>query len=93
MREQAMVEAIRRILVSLDPGLDCADGVLPEHRLREDLELDSLDLVNLQLAIEEGLSMRFNPIEMDLTHVFETVGSLASFLEEYFEHHGIDTYA
>jgi len=77
------LEAIKRILVDAFPWIDDVSSILPEHGLREDLELDSLAMVNLQVAIEDTFAIRFDPIEMDLAEVFETVGSLADFLERY----------
>src|ERR1700712_1831147 len=49
----------------------------PEARLREDLNLDSLDLVELQVAIEDRLTMRFDPADDGFLEAFDTVGSLA----------------
>ncbi len=49
--------------------------------LRDDLKLDSINLVNLQVAIEDSFDIRFNPLESDLALIFKTVGSLLSFLE------------
>jgi len=93
MRTGTALEAIRHILVELIPSLQEADRILPEHRLREDLDLDSLEMVKLQTAIEDSLGMRFDPIEVDLVYVFETVGSLSAFLEEYFGQHAVQNHA
>jgi acyl carrier protein len=63
--------------------LSDANPILPDHSLREDLELDSLGMVNLQVAIEDEFDIRFDPVETDLTEVFETVESLAEFIQKY----------
>lgn len=91
MRTATALEVVRRILVELIPSVNEADRILPEHKLREDLELDSLDMVKLQVAVEDSLCMRFDPIEMDLLYVFDTVGSLSAFLEDYFKQHEVET--
>lgn len=54
-----------------------------DDELREDLELDSLSMVNLQVALEDSLGIRFDPIEMDIFSIFSTVGSLAEFIDKY----------
>lgn len=51
-----------------------------DHRLREDLSLDSIAMVNLQVAIEDKFDFRFDPTEMDLVNIFESVNSLVDFL-------------
>jgi acyl carrier protein len=51
MAEQTTLERIRGIIVEL-LGVDAAK-VVPEARFREDLEADSLDLVELIMAFEE----------------------------------------
>jgi acyl carrier protein len=51
MAEQTTLERIRGIVVEL-LGVDAAK-VVPEARFREDLEADSLDLVELIMAFEE----------------------------------------
>ena len=79
------LEIIKMMLVETFSWIYSANAILPEHRLQEDLELDSLAMVNLQVAIEDRFSIRFDPISMDLVEVFETVGSLASFLDLYLE--------
>lgn len=79
------IEIIRTMLVEIFSWIDGTDPILPEHRLQEDLELDSLAMVNLQVAIEDRFNIRFDPISMDLVEVFETVGSLAGFLNVHLE--------
>ena len=51
MAEQPTLERVRGIVVEL-LGVDAAK-VVPEARFREDLEADSLDLVELIMAFEE----------------------------------------
>jgi acyl carrier protein len=53
----------------------------PSHRLREDLGLDSLAMVDVMVAMEDAFSIQFDPVTTDLEQVFGSVGSLASFLQ------------
>lgn len=52
----------------------------PTARIRDDLCLDSMDLVRLIIALEDRLGIRFDPGSQDLAAVFVTVGSLDAFL-------------
>ena len=70
-------------MVTLFDWLTNDNEIAIEDKLREDLGIDSLGMVNLQVTIEDNLNIRFDPIENDLTEVFDTVGSLASFVDEY----------
>lgn len=83
MNSETVLQVILWILINNFDWLADIDSILPEHRLRDDLELDSLAMVNLQVALEDELDMRFDPIEIDLAEVFETVESLADFLVSY----------
>ena len=79
----AVLQIIQQILKNTMQSSANISHILPQHKLREDLELDSLAMVNLQVAIEDEFDMRFDPIENNLTEVFETVGSLMAFVESY----------
>ncbi len=83
---------MQQILVNNFDWLTDADSILAEHRLRDDLGLDSLAMVNLQVIIEDEFDMRFDPIETDLAEVFETVESLADFLVSYLDKEGAEWY-
>ena len=52
-----------------------------DDSLRDDLKLDSINLVNLQVEIEDCFNIRFNPLETDLALIFKTVDSLLRFLK------------
>lgn len=82
MSSETKLKFIQQILVNLFDWITDANQIFPEHRLREDLELDSVAMVNLQVAIEDEFDIRFDPIETDLAEVFDTVGSLADFIEK-----------
>lgn len=83
MHSRITLQVIRRIMVNEFDWLTDGDCILAEHRLREDLELDSLAMVSLQVAIEDEFEIRFDPVQPDPTVVFHTVGSLAHFLEDH----------
>lgn len=50
-----------------------------DARLREDLDLDSIDLVELDCAVEEEFNVRFEPTDYDK---IKTVGDLLNFIQE-----------
>ena len=73
-----MFEKVRDIIVS---NLSCdADTVTMEASLTEDLELDSLDAVDLNAALEDELGVAM-PDEV-LKEV-KTVGDTVRYLEEH----------
>jgi len=57
-----------------------------EHRLREDLGLESITLIELIVAIEDAFDIRIDPITMNLEDALISVGSLAAFVRE--QHRG-----
>ena len=71
-----MFEKIRDLMVDT---LSCdLDSITPEARLAEDLDIDSLDAVELNMAIEEALNITIPDGElMNL----KTVGDIAAYLE------------
>lgn len=48
----------------------------PNMRLQEDLEMESLQLVELQIELETAFSITFDPIEDDFFEIFQTIGTL-----------------
>ena len=58
-------------------------AILPEDRLQEDLGLDSVHLVDLIVALEDKFDIHFDPIDVDLTEVFRTIGSLTNYIMDY----------
>ncbi|MDD2994060.1 MAG: acyl carrier protein [Pygmaiobacter sp.] len=71
-----MFEKIRDLMVDT---LSCdLDAITPEARLAEDLDIDSLDAVELNMAIEEALNITIPDGElMNL----KTVGDIVAYLE------------
>lgn len=75
-----MFEKVRDIIVNT---LSCdAEKVTADARLAEDLEADSLDAVELNMAIEDELGIAI-PDE-ELTNL-KTVGDIVSYLEAHEE--------
>lgn len=58
------------------------DALRPEHRLREDLGLESVTLIELIVAIEDAFDFRVDPISMNLEDALASVGSLVAFVRE-----------
>ncbi len=78
MAEQTTLERIRGIVVEL-LGVDAAK-VVPEARFREDLEADSLDLVELIMAFEEEFG---GEISDEDAQKITTVGQAVEYLEAH----------
>jgi acyl carrier protein len=76
MAEQTTLERIRGIIVEL-LGVDAAK-VVPEARFREDLEADSLDLVELIMAFEEEFG---GEISDEDAQKITTVGQAVEYVE------------
>lgn len=73
-----MFEKLRDVIVD---NLNCeADEVTLEARLKEDLNADSLDAVELSMAIEEEFDVT---VPENALKDFETVGDIVKFLENY----------
>lgn len=68
-------ERVRVVLVDV-LGVD-ATGVLPESHLKEDLEADSLDIVEILIAIEEEFDIEILDEDIEgITRVAEIVSYL-----------------
>ncbi len=52
-----------------------------DSKLRDDLNLDSVSLINFQILIEDEFDIRFNPIEDNITEIFDDITSLINYLE------------
>ncbi len=75
-----MFEKVRDIIVS---NLSCdADAVTMDASLTEDLELDSLDAVDLNAALEDELG---TALPDEVLKEVKTVGDIVRYLEEHAE--------
>jgi acyl carrier protein len=75
------LEEVRQMVGEIPERFLPASELRPEHRLREDVGLDSLALVDLLVAMEERFGIFVDPLAVDLVEVFATVSSLCAFLE------------
>ena len=55
------------------------DRIGPDKRLREDLDLDSLDAVDMIAALEQGLKIR---VDEEQAKKIRTVGDIYDFVEK-----------
>ena len=78
MSESDTFERIKKIIVDL-LGMD-EDQVTMEARFREDLEADSLDLVELIMALEEEFDGQISDEE---AQQITTVGQAVAYVEEH----------
>ena len=69
-----------KLLSELCDGAVHAESIQGEHRLREDLGLDSVALVDLAVALEERFAILLDPLAGELVAAFQTVGSLQDFV-------------
>ena len=82
VKELAAIENINKELSDIFEKLFKFKKVSPNDCLQEDLMLNSIDLIELQVKIEDTFGMRFDPMDNDLPAIFKTVGSLDAFLKE-----------
>jgi len=75
LSRQEIVEHINHVLV--DEFEIIPETIAPEKRLRDDLELDSLDAVDMIVAIEQRLQIRVNEEE---AKEITTVGDVYDFV-------------
>jgi len=74
---QAVFEKVKEIIIdklNVDPS-----QVVPEARFREDLKADSLDLVELIMAFEEGFGGTISDAD---AQKITTVGAAVAFLDQ-----------
>jgi len=74
---EEIVEHVNRTLVE-EFELQLHD-VTADKRLREDLELDSLDAVDMIVALEKSLKIR---VDEDQAKLIRTVGDIYDFVEK-----------
>lgn len=59
-----------------------AETVVPEARLREDLDLDSLDAADMMIAIEKRFGVR---LDDQVARTFKTVGDIHGYVHKLVE--------
>jgi acyl carrier protein len=72
-----VLDEVRKALRKVNPGLD-EDKIVPGALLKDDLDVDSLDLVEVAMALEDVYSLTLQEDEMD---GIKTVGDIVSLIE------------
>jgi acyl carrier protein len=68
---------VKKALLKVNPGLD-ESKIVPGAMLKDDLDVDSLDLVEVAMALEDVYSLTLQEDEMD---GIKTVGDIVSLIE------------
>ena len=77
MEKQAILEKLKEIIADI-MKID-VDGVTEESRLKEDLKADSLDKINMLMALEEAYDIE---MDEDEALAFKTVGDVVGYLSK-----------
>lgn len=80
---KATLKELKAIIAGLMEPPGDPDSFTEATGIRDDLGFDSVGMVDLMIEVEGRFGVYFDPLEQDLIKVFETVGSLACFLEEW----------
>jgi len=72
-----VLDEVRNALRKVNPGLD-DDKIVPGALLKDDLDIDSLDLVEVAMTLEDVYSLTLQEDEMD---DIKTVGDIVSLVE------------
>jgi acyl carrier protein len=72
-----VLDEVKKALLKVNPGLDDSKIVLGAL-LKDDLDVDSLDLVEVAMALEDVYSLTLQEDEMDN---IKTVGDIVSLIE------------
>jgi len=78
--EEIVLTKIKNIASKLPGCFIAFDLIQRDHRLRKDLGLDSLGMVDLMVAIEDAFQIYFDPLLMDLDEAFKSIGSITDFV-------------
>lgn len=77
---------LERVVRCVESSVENASAeITAESRLQEDLDMSSLELVMLQIALEEEFLISFDPINDDFGAIFQTVSSVYRFVKENLE--------
>jgi acyl carrier protein len=68
----------KKAIIKIQPGID-ESKIIPEARLKEDLEIDSLSKVEMALALEDALDLTLQDAELEdiktVRHVLDLIES------------------
>ena len=85
MEERCLDERLRGVVFDAARGGVALEEIVHGKRLREDLTFDSVGLVDLIVALESAFGIYFDPLECDLTRIFDTTTTLESFVRSRME--------
>jgi acyl carrier protein len=74
-----MEEKVIEILARVKADQDLIGKVSPATRIIDEIGLDSLEMINLMLQVEEEVAVEINFEEFDLSHL-ATVASFSGYL-------------
>lgn len=80
MTDEAPTAVEEQIAVLVREHFDWTGGIAPDADLRHDLDLDSLHLIELQVAVEDHFAVMFDPFDEQLADAFDTLRHLASYV-------------
>jgi acyl carrier protein len=72
-----VLDEVKKALRKVNPGLE-EGKIVPTALLKDDLDIDSLDLVEVAMALEDVYSLTLQEDEMD---GIKTVGDIVSLVE------------
>lgn len=75
-----MFERLQKCIKDVIEGY--SDEIKMSDRFQEDLDMDSVKLVMLQIAIEDEFQIMFEPLKDNFIEIFSTVATLNKFIEE-----------
>ncbi|PLX42404.1 MAG: hypothetical protein C0609_09540 [Deltaproteobacteria bacterium] len=75
-------DRLKNVIVEVAGGSVEPSEVVEGRKLREELGFDSVALVDLIVALEATFGIYVDPLEVDLTKVFESTTTLREFLQD-----------
>lgn len=74
---------LQEVMLSNIPKLSGRDALLLQDNteLAADLQMDSFDIVTIQVVLEDEFNFEFNPMEDDFESIFSTMGNLTAYLQ------------
>ena len=82
MGDELVDEKLKNLIVEVARGSVDPEEVVEGKKLREELGFDSVALVDLIVALEATFGIYVDPLEVDLTKVFDSTTALREFLQE-----------
>lgn len=77
-----MKETIKKIVMAFAKGVDENYEITNEAHLIDDLNMDSIELIQLLVSLEEEFDIEFDTDELDINSIMQ-FGNLVNIVEEY----------